>query len=89
MTKTQQNGSPRLRLRKKSRHNTKLRRIISVVRPRIKPAGGMPLAKEAKPFWQWAVELGHSIPKHKWDKVPVDLGKNLDHYLYGAPKVKE
>jgi len=49
----------------------------------------MSLGKEPKPFWRWAVDLGLSIPKHQWDRVPVDLGKNLDHYLYGAPKIKE
>lgn len=43
----------------------------------------------AKPFWQVVLEIGASIPKEEWEKVPTDLSINLDHYLYGAPKVEE
>jgi hypothetical protein len=42
-----------------------------------------------RPFWEEIIELGASIPKEEWDKVPKDLAKNLDHYLYGAPKEEE
>jgi putative addiction module CopG family antidote len=28
---------------------------------------------------------GH-VPDSDWQRVPVDLSTNLDHYLYGAPK---
>jgi hypothetical protein len=43
----------------------------------------------AKPFWQVVLEIGASIPEEEWEKVPTDLSINLDHYLYGAPKVEE
>jgi hypothetical protein len=43
----------------------------------------------AKPIWQIASEIGASIPKEEWAKVPADLSKNLDHYLYGAPKIEK
>ncbi len=26
-------------------------------------------------------------PKEDWDKLPTDLAKNIDHYLYGAKKL--
>jgi hypothetical protein len=26
-------------------------------------------------------------PKEDWDKLPTDLAKNLDHYLYGSKKI--
>ncbi len=26
-------------------------------------------------------------PKEEWDKLPTDLAKNLDHYLYGAERL--
>ena len=26
-------------------------------------------------------------PKEDWDKLPSDLAKNIDHYLYGAKKL--
>jgi len=28
------------------------------------------------------------IPPKEWEGVPADLAKNVDHYLYGHPKVK-
>ena len=64
----------------------KLKRIVSVKQLRVKPAREKRLAKESKPFWKWIVELGASIPKKEWDKVPTDGAQNLDHYLYGHPK---
>src|SRR6266851_8375307 len=24
------------------------------------------------------------VPEHEWDRVPADLSKNVDHYLYGT-----
>jgi hypothetical protein len=41
------------------------------------------------PFWERIQQLGASIPDEEWEKVPRDLAKNLDHYLYGAPKEQE
>jgi len=40
----------------------------------------------ARPFWAEVIEIGASIPMDEWDKVPTDLSKNIDHYLYGSPK---
>jgi hypothetical protein len=42
-----------------------------------------------RPIWEVAMELGASVPESDWAKVPRDLSKNLDHYLYGAPKQEE
>jgi hypothetical protein len=42
-----------------------------------------------RPIWDVIAEIGDSIPKEEWDKVPDDLSINLDHYLYGAPKDEE
>ena len=38
------------------------------------------------PIWETIARLGESIPGEAWDKVPVDLSRNLDHYLYGASR---
>jgi antitoxin (DNA-binding transcriptional repressor) of toxin-antitoxin stability system len=35
------------------------------------------------------IELGESVPPEAWADVPEDLSVNLDHYLYGSPKVDE
>lgn len=46
-------------------------------------------APGTRPFWERIIELGARIPPEEWEKVPKDLSKNLDHYLYGAPKGEE
>jgi hypothetical protein len=86
-----EHASRRLHLRGRGEFHRggKLKRIVSVKQLRVRPAPEKRPRKETKPFWKWVVELGESIPKEEWDKVPTDLAKNLDHYLYGAPKVKE
>jgi hypothetical protein len=28
------------------------------------------------------------VPEETWEKVPTDLAKNVDHYLYGAKKTE-
>jgi Arc/MetJ-type ribon-helix-helix transcriptional regulator len=36
--------------------------------------------------WEIALAIGSSVPNDEWSKVPTDLSKNLDHYLYGSPR---
>jgi hypothetical protein len=33
--------------------------------------------------------IADGIPNGEWDRLPRDLSKNLDHYLYGARKIEE
>jgi hypothetical protein len=40
-------------------------------------------------FLQFVDEISAQIPNEEWEKLPKDLSKNLDHYLYGAPKDEE
>lgn len=56
--------------------------------------GGLHLSEaeydvNARPYWEEVLEIGASVPIEEWEKVPADLSKNLDHYLYGAPKEEE
>ena len=44
---------------------------------------------ERRPFWEYWVEAGKLIPEEELSKIPPDFSKNLDHYLYGAPKRHE
>ncbi len=30
-------------------------------------------------------ELAGDVPDEAWEKLPKDLNKNLDHYVYGIP----
>jgi hypothetical protein len=31
--------------------------------------------------------IARDVPDEEWERVPKDLAKNLDHYLYGTSKV--
>ena len=31
--------------------------------------------------------IAEGVPEADWARVPADLAKNLDHYLYGSSKV--
>jgi Arc/MetJ-type ribon-helix-helix transcriptional regulator len=42
-----------------------------------------------EPIWETIVRLGRQVPDEEWARVPTDLAQNVDHYLYGAPKVSE
>ena len=46
-------------------------------------ASGLP------PFLQFVEEISAQVPQEEWKKLPSDLSKNLDHYLYGSPKDEE
>jgi hypothetical protein len=41
------------------------------------------------PFLQFVEEISAQIPTEEWAKLPSDLSKNVDHYLYGSPKDEE
>ncbi len=34
-------------------------------------------------------EIRAQVPDEEWKNLPTDLSKNIDHYLYGSPKVEE
>ncbi len=49
-----------------------------------------PTAEQSQPpIWEIIENIGKSVPDEEWARVPSDLSKNLDHYLYGAPKVSD
>jgi hypothetical protein len=54
--------------------------------PASQAGEGSPAGGSSRPLWQRIVEIGASVPEEEWAKVPEDLSKNLDHYLYGAPQ---
>ena len=45
--------------------------------------------QQAPPLWEVAAEIARQVPDADWAKVPSDLAKNVDHYLYGTPKRKD
>lgn len=40
-------------------------------------------------FLQFAEEISTQVPVEEWEKLPKDLSKTLNHYLYGSPKDEE
>jgi len=38
---------------------------------------------------QQIVKKFEALPADTWENTPKDLAKNLDHYLYGLPKVDD
>lgn len=43
----------------------------------------------AQSFLSMINEIRAQVPDEEWKKLPTDLSKNIDHYLYGSPKVEE
>lgn len=41
------------------------------------------------PFLQYVEAISAQVPREEWEKLPKDLSKNIDHYLYGVPKDQE
>lgn len=42
--------------------------------------------EEKPPLWVRLVEIGRQVPDEEWAKLPTDLSRNFEHYMYGAKK---
>ena len=42
--------------------------------------------KRSPELWERLVALSEQIPQEELASFPTDGARNLDHYLYGAPK---
>ena len=38
------------------------------------------------PIWEQIVEIGALVPESEWTKLPRDLARNFEYYMYGATK---
>ena len=63
--------------------------VIVVFDPTVGRSVMEPANDSGRPIWEIIEEVGAQVPDSEWAKVPQDLAKNLDHYLYGAPKQEE
>ncbi|MCU0566659.1 MAG: hypothetical protein MUF49_08690 [Oculatellaceae cyanobacterium Prado106] len=43
----------------------------------------------AQSFLSMVDTIRSQVPKEEWKKLPTDLSKNIDHYLYGSAKIEE
>ena len=64
----------------------KLESIKEVTALRVLQVGEEEFDPNAQPIEDIIAELTKDIPPEELAKLPTDLGENLDHYLYGAPK---
>jgi len=63
-----------------------IKSIIKVKELTIQPAGEPPFDPQARPIWEVVAELGATVSRKEWEKVPADAARNAEHYLYGALK---
>lgn len=66
----------------------RLKRITSID---LKKTGRVipPQDPNERRFWEFWIEGSKRIPEEELAKIPPDFSRNLDHYLYGAPKREE
>lgn len=79
-------ASRRLRVRGTAEFHPdgKIKGIPAVPDLLIQPAGESPFDPTARPIWEEFAEIGASVPPEEWARLPRDLAKNHEHYLYGA-----
>jgi Arc/MetJ-type ribon-helix-helix transcriptional regulator len=54
--------------------------------PEAEAARKEPAVEARKPVWERIQEMTADVPDEEWDKLPVDLAEQHDHYIYGTPK---
>jgi hypothetical protein len=42
--------------------------------------------KESGSILEMVSEVTRKVPEREWERVPADLSKNVDHYLYGSKR---
>ncbi len=50
------------------------------------PAQPDAVVSDTRPIWERITDISAQIPAEEWAKLPRDLSKNIDHYLYDSPK---
>ena len=51
------------------------------------PSGAAPVERKGRSLEEILDHFSGDIPEEEWDKLPPDLSFNVDHYIYGTPKV--
>jgi len=62
----------------------RLRRIVEVSDLLLLRAGEMEFDPTARPIWEELIEIAEKVPEEELRKLPHDLSRNLDHYIYGT-----
>ena len=48
-----------------------------------------PSEKESGSIFEMVSAITREVPERGWERVPADLSKNVDHYLYGSKRTEE
>ena len=62
--------------------------VEDVARTLLEDRLGITPEPRLAPLWQRFVDAGHALPEEVVKRLPEDGARNLDHYLYGSPKVE-
>ncbi len=87
----QLHATTRLRVRgvgEFSQADRQLRKLLSVDSVAAATTTDPAFVEGIKPIWETLAELGASVSDEVWDKVPTDLAKRIDHYLYSSNESK-
>lgn len=47
------------------------------------------VSTDLRSFFETIAEAVKKVPEDEWKRLPADLSKNVDHYLYGTKKEEE
>jgi hypothetical protein len=45
--------------------------------------------KESGSILEMVSAITREVPEREWERVPADLSKNVDHYLYGSKRTDQ
>jgi hypothetical protein len=48
-----------------------------------------PSERESGSILKMVSAITREVPEREWERVPADLSKNVDHYLYGIKRTKK
>ena len=48
-----------------------------------------PSEKESGSILEMVSAITREVPEREWERVPADLSKNVDHYLYGSKRTDQ
>ncbi len=64
----------------------KQKKVLSYAEELRQQNGGEGSRVEDLTIWEMVKDVILEVPAEAWDELPKDGSRNVDHYLYGAPK---
>ena len=64
----------------------KQKKVLSYAEELRQQNGGEGSPVEDLTIWEMVKDVILEVPAEAWEELPKDGSRNVDHYLYGAPK---